>query len=97
MPRIVFFSSALSAILIANANIAAFMALLAPGDRVLSLPIKSGGHLSHGLKPNFSGTFYDIVEYGLDPKTELLDYDAIRRHPKIFVGFRPAELDTVLP
>ncbi|NBX25139.1 MAG: serine hydroxymethyltransferase [Planctomycetes bacterium] len=63
----------------ANANIAAFMALMNPGDRVLSLPIKSGGHLSHGLKPNFSGTFYDIVEYGLDPKTELLDYDAIER------------------
>jgi glycine hydroxymethyltransferase len=63
----------------ANANIAAFMALLNPGDRVLSLPIKSGGHLSHGLKPNFSGTFYDIVEYGLDPKTELLDYDAIEK------------------
>ena len=70
----------------ANANIAAFMALLNPGDRVLSLPIKSGGHLSHGLKPNFSGTFYDIVEYGLDPKTELLDYDAIE---KIAVETKP--------
>ena len=63
----------------ANANIAAFMALLEPGDTVLSLPIKSGGHLSHGLKPNFSGTFYRIAEYGLDPQTELLDYDAIDR------------------
>ena len=62
----------------ANANIAAFMALLKPGDTVLSLPIKSGGHLSHGLKPNFSGTFYNIVDYDLDPETELLDYDAIR-------------------
>jgi len=61
----------------ANANIAAFMALLKPGDTVLSLPIKSGGHLSHGLKPNFSGTFYNIVDYDLDPDTELLDYDAI--------------------
>jgi glycine hydroxymethyltransferase len=61
----------------ANANIAAFMAIMDPGDTVLSLPIKSGGHLSHGLKPNFSGTFYKIAEYGLDPKTELLDYDAI--------------------
>ena len=61
----------------ANANIAAFMALMNPGDTVLSLPIKSGGHLSHGLKPNFSGTFYSIVEYGLHPQTELLDYDAI--------------------
>ncbi len=63
----------------ANANIAAFMALCDPGDRILSLPIKSGGHLSHGLKPNFSGTFYSIVDYDLDPKTELLDYDLIDR------------------
>ena len=63
----------------ANANIAAFMALLKPGDTVLSLPIKSGGHLSHGLKPNFSGTFYTIVDYDLDPKTEELDYDVIAK------------------
>ncbi len=63
----------------ANANIAAFMAICNPGDTILSLPIKSGGHLSHGLKPNFSGTFYNIVEYDLDPETELLDYDAIER------------------
>ncbi|MFK7959934.1 MAG: serine hydroxymethyltransferase [Phycisphaerales bacterium] len=66
----------------ANANVAAFMGLLKPGDRVLSLPIKSGGHLSHGLKPNFSGTFYEIHEYDLDPETELLDYDAIERIAK---------------
>jgi len=63
----------------ANANIAAFMALLKPGDTVLSLPIKSGGHLSHGLKPNFSGTFFNIVDYDLDPETEQLDYEAIAR------------------
>ena len=63
----------------ANANIAAFMALLKPGDTVLSLPISSGGHLSHGLKPNFSGTFFNIVDYDLDPETELLDYDEIAR------------------
>jgi glycine hydroxymethyltransferase len=61
----------------ANANIAAFMALMNPGDTVLSLPIKSGGHLSHGLKVNFSGTFYKVVDYGLDPTTERLDYAAI--------------------
>jgi len=63
----------------ANANIAAFMALCKPGDTIMSLPIKSGGHLSHGLKPNFSGTFYNIVDYDLDPETETLDYDAIER------------------
>ena len=74
----------------ANANIAAFMAMCNPGDTILSLPIKSGGHLSHGLKPNFSGTFYTIVDYDLDPKTERLDYDAIaklaRQHkPKMII------------
>jgi len=63
----------------ANANTATFMAMCDPGDTILSLPIKSGGHLSHGLKPNFSGTFYRIAEYDLDPATELLDYDAIER------------------
>ena len=77
----------------ANANIAAFMALLKPGDTVLSLPIKSGGHLSHGLKPNFSGTFYNIVDYDLDPETELLDFEEIARiarecKPKLIIcGF----------
>jgi glycine hydroxymethyltransferase len=66
----------------ANANTATFMAMCEPGDTILSLPIKSGGHLSHGLKPNFSGTFYKIAEYDLDAATELLDYDAIHRIAK---------------
>ncbi|HJO16286.1 MAG TPA: serine hydroxymethyltransferase, partial [Phycisphaerales bacterium] len=66
----------------ANANVAAFMAMCKPGDRILSLPIKSGGHLSHGLKPNFSGTFYDIHDYELDPETELLDYDHIAQRAR---------------
>ena len=66
----------------ANANVAAFMAMLNPGDTILSLPIKSGGHLSHGLKPNFSGTFYNIVDYDLDAETEQLDYDAIEAKAK---------------
>ena len=66
----------------ANANTAAFMAMLKPGDRVLSLPIKSGGHLSHGLKPNFSGTFYEIHDYDLDPETERLDYDHIAQRAR---------------
>ena len=66
----------------ANANVAAFMALCKPGDTILSLPISSGGHLSHGLKPNFSGTFYNIESYELDPETELLDYDHIAKRAK---------------
>ncbi len=61
-----------------SANIAAYMAMCKPGATILSLPIKSGGHLSHGLKVNFSGTFYTIVDYDLDPRTETLDYDAIQ-------------------
>ncbi len=74
----------------ANANIAAFMALLSPGDKVLSLPIKSGGHLSHGLKPNFSGTFFEIHEYDVDPDSEQLDYDVIAKiaeevQPKLII------------
>ena len=74
----------------ANANVAAFMALLNPGDTVLSLPITSGGHLSHGLKPNFSGTFYKIESYELNPDTELLDYDEIQKRatetkPKLII------------
>jgi glycine hydroxymethyltransferase len=74
----------------ANANVAAFMAMCDPGDTILSLPIKSGGHLSHGLKVNFSGTFYKIVDYDLDSKTETLNYDAIaalaRQHnPKMII------------
>src|SRR5436190_20540987 len=63
----------------ANANVAAFMAMCNPGDTIMSLPIKSGGHLSHGLKVNFSGTFYNIVDYDLDPKSETLDYEAIAK------------------
>ncbi|WP_432799393.1 serine hydroxymethyltransferase [Poriferisphaera sp. WC338] len=62
----------------ANANTAAFMAMCKPGDTILSLPISSGGHLSHGLKVNFSGQFYNIVDYKLDPETELIDYDYVR-------------------
>lgn len=61
----------------ANANVAAFMALCKPQDTILSLPLSSGGHLSHGLKPNFSGTFYNIESYDLNSETEVLDYDHI--------------------
>ncbi|MEX0652829.1 MAG: serine hydroxymethyltransferase [Phycisphaeraceae bacterium] len=74
----------------ANANIAAFMALMSPGDTVLSLPIASGGHLSHGLKVNFSGHFYNVVDYRLDPDTEQIDYDHVREQaqkhkPKVII------------
>jgi glycine hydroxymethyltransferase len=62
----------------ANANIAAYMALLEPGDKVMGMRLDQGGHLTHGSPVNFSGRLYDFVAYGVDDETEVLDYDAIR-------------------
>lgn len=63
----------------APANMAAFFALLNPGDRVLGMKLDHGGHLTHGAKFNFSGKTYDFHGYGVDPDTETLNYDAIRQ------------------
>ncbi len=63
----------------APANMAAYMALLNPGDRVLGMKLDHGGHLTHGAKFNFSGKTYEFHGYGVDPITEMLDYDAIRQ------------------
>jgi len=60
-----------------QANMAVYYALCEPKDTVLALDLACGGHLSHGLSHNFSGMFYNIVTYGLDRKTEQLDYDVI--------------------
>ncbi len=62
----------------ANANIAAFLALLDPGDKVMGMRLDQGGHLTHGSPVNFSGKLYDFVAYGVDVESETLDYDAIR-------------------
>ena len=62
----------------ANANLAAFFALLSPGDTVLSMNLAHGGHLSHGAKVNISGKYFNIVPYGVDEKTEVIDYDRVR-------------------
>ncbi|MCE5263257.1 MAG: serine hydroxymethyltransferase [Deltaproteobacteria bacterium] len=61
------------------ANIAAYLSLLKLGDRILSMEIDAGGHLSHGAKANVVSKMFDIVQYGVDPKTGLLDYEAIRK------------------
>jgi glycine hydroxymethyltransferase len=61
----------------AQANGAAYLALLKPGDTVLAMKLDHGGHLTHGAKFNFSGQFYHFVHYGVCPETEMLDYDAI--------------------
>ncbi len=62
----------------ANANQAAYMALLEPGDKVMGMRLDQGGHLTHGSPVNFSGRLYDFVAYGVDEQTEMLDYDEIR-------------------
>ena len=62
----------------ANANLAAFMAMMKPGDTFLSLNLASGGHLSHGMKLNTSAIFYKPEHYELDPKTETIDFNSVR-------------------
>jgi glycine hydroxymethyltransferase len=66
----------------ANANLAAFMAIMQPGDRYISLNLASGGHLSHGMKLNTSAIFYKPDHYELDPKTEQIDFDNVRAKAK---------------
>ena len=61
-----------------QANAAVFQALLNPGDKILSLSLNEGGHLTHGFKLNFSGIIYEAHFYSVDKKTELLDYDQIQ-------------------
>ena len=61
----------------ANANLAAFVALLQPGDTVLSMSLAHGGHLSHGSPVNISGKYFNIVPYGVEDDTEVIDYDKV--------------------
>ena len=75
----------------ASANFAVFFALLEPGDTVLSMSLAAGGHLSHGMKLNVSGKYFNIVHYGVDPETERIDYDAVRalaleHRPKMIIA-----------
>ena len=75
----------------AQANFAAYLALIEPGDTVLGMSLDNGGHLTHGSPVNFSGLFYHFVPYGVDPDTEVIDYDALERlaqetKPKLIVG-----------
>jgi glycine hydroxymethyltransferase len=74
----------------AQANMAAYFALLQPGDTILSLRLDHGGHLTHGLKVNFSGRLYTIVHYGVSRETNLVDYDEVlelakEHRPKLIV------------
>jgi glycine hydroxymethyltransferase len=65
-----------------QANMAAYFALLQPGDKVMGLNLSSGGHLTHGSPVNFSGKVYRIVAYNVDAKTHLLDFDAMEKQAK---------------
>ena len=66
----------------AQANAAAYAAIIKPGDTILGQSLAMGGHLTHGSKANFSGKLYKVAAYGLDPKTERLDMDAIEKQAK---------------
>ncbi|MCU4743630.1 serine hydroxymethyltransferase [Natronoglomus mannanivorans] len=61
-----------------QANAAAMLAVLEPGDTILSADLRNAGHLSHGHRANLAGQVYDVERYGLDPETGLLEYDALR-------------------
>ncbi len=74
----------------ASANLAVFFAFLQPGDTVMGMNLSEGGHLSHGSPVNISGKYFNIVPYGVDPETEVIDYDkmrdiALEAKPKLIV------------
>lgn len=74
-----------------SANIAVYHALLQPGDTVMGMSLADGGHLTHGASVNFSGRFYNAVQYGIDHDTGLIDYDALmamalEHKPTLIIG-----------
>ena len=75
----------------ASANLAAYLALLEPGDTVMGMRLDQGGHLTHGSPVNVTGRLFNFVAYGVDPETEVLDYDELRAvaladRPKMIVA-----------
>lgn len=74
-----------------QANAAVYLALLKPGDKILGFDLAAGGHLTHGAAVNFSGIFYKFAFYGVDKKTELIDYDEVEKiaqeiRPKLIIA-----------
>ncbi len=74
----------------AQANMAAYFALLEPGDKVMGMRLDHGGHLTHGASVNFSGKLYEFIPYGVNPDTETIDYEEVARlaeehRPKLIV------------
>ncbi|ERS42402.1 MULTISPECIES: serine hydroxymethyltransferase [Corynebacterium] len=75
----------------AQANAAVLASIAEPGDKILGLSLAHGGHLTHGMKLNFSGKLYDVAAYGVDPETMRVDMDklreqAIKEKPKVIIG-----------
>src|SRR4051812_26576465 len=75
----------------AQANMAAYFSVLQPGDRILGMKLDQGGHLTHGMKLNFSGRLYEVHAYGVSEGDERIDYDALDRQarevrPKLIVA-----------
>ena len=75
----------------ATANAAVLHALINKGDKILGLELAHGGHLTHGMKINFSGKLYDVAAYGVDPTTHLIDMDQVREtalaeRPDVIIG-----------
>jgi glycine hydroxymethyltransferase len=75
----------------AQANMAAYFSVLEPGDRILGMKLDQGGHLTHGMKLNFSGRLYEVHAYGVRQDTERIDYDALEAQarevrPKLIIG-----------
>ena len=75
----------------ASTNLTVYFAFLKPGDTIMGMDLSQGGHLSHGSPVNISGTYFNVVHYGVDPETELIDSDAMDKlakehHPKLIVA-----------
>lgn len=75
----------------ASTNLTVYFAFLKPGDTIMGMDLSQGGHLSHGSPVNISGTYFNVVHYGINPETELIDYDAMDKlakehHPKLIVA-----------
>lgn len=74
-----------------QANMGAYFAVSEPGDTIMGMSLSHGGHLTHGASVNFSGRIYNVVPYGVNPETEVIDYDevrdlALKHKPKIIVA-----------
>ena len=80
-----------------QANVAVYLALLKPGDTIMGMDLSHGGHLTHGSKASISGKYFNATFYGVDPETEMIDYDAVQQRaeeekPKLLIAERCSQL-----